>query len=226
MTKRRAGGLDPTTIFKVLDQHQVLYVVIGGYGATVHKIPVPRTSDIDITPDRNTDNLTKLTAALIQLKATNVVPEAWGGPAPPFYKDPAVLLGRRFWTLQTPHGDLDIAIAPDGYPNGYSDLIKNVEMCKATDTEGRDLGFSIPVASIRDIYNSKRLANRPKDAKSFKALAQAVYNKIHADKAHRQKQLSSNTPDTTHQTFRTCGAWMPLAKRRCTLKTSHKGKHR
>jgi hypothetical protein len=52
----------------VLDRHHVDYVVVGGFAANVHGAVRP-TKDIDVAPATTMENLTRLAAALRELKA-------------------------------------------------------------------------------------------------------------------------------------------------------------
>jgi hypothetical protein len=63
-----AAEFQPEEILAVLDRHGVAYVLIGGYAALLHGSTLP-TTDLDITPRRDRDNLTKLVAALDELDA-------------------------------------------------------------------------------------------------------------------------------------------------------------
>ena len=63
-----AAEFQPEEILAVLDRHDVTYVLIGGYAALLHGSTLP-TTDIDITPRRDRDNLAKLVAALGELDA-------------------------------------------------------------------------------------------------------------------------------------------------------------
>ncbi|MGI8417445.1 MAG: hypothetical protein ACR2P2_14825 [Nakamurella sp.] len=58
----------------MLDRHHVEYVVVGGYAANVHCAVRP-TTDIDVAPATTTQNLTRLVAALRELKAVIRVDE-------------------------------------------------------------------------------------------------------------------------------------------------------
>ena len=57
-----AAEFQPAEILAVLNRHGVTYVLIGG-GSTLP------TTDVDNTPRRDRDNLTKLVAALNELDA-------------------------------------------------------------------------------------------------------------------------------------------------------------
>ncbi|HWH33479.1 MAG TPA: hypothetical protein VNU01_12485, partial [Egibacteraceae bacterium] len=53
----------PVEILRVLLEHEVQFVVIGGYGAYLQGSPVP-TLDVDVTPSARRDNLERLASAL------------------------------------------------------------------------------------------------------------------------------------------------------------------
>jgi hypothetical protein len=52
-----------------LDRHAVAYVVIGGMAAAMWGADLPRTTDVDIVPAPEHDNLERLAAALAELGA-------------------------------------------------------------------------------------------------------------------------------------------------------------
>lgn len=62
------ADFQPAAILQVLDRRGVTYVLIGGYAALLHGSALP-TTDIDITPRRDRENLAKLVAALDDLDA-------------------------------------------------------------------------------------------------------------------------------------------------------------
>jgi predicted nucleotidyltransferase len=55
-------------ILDALERHEVRYVVIGGAAAQARGWQEP-TDDIDVTPERSEDNLTRLAAAVAELDA-------------------------------------------------------------------------------------------------------------------------------------------------------------
>ena len=59
---------DPRLICSALDGEHVRYVLIGGFAAAIHGSPLP-TSDVDIVPARDGDNLERLARALNRLNA-------------------------------------------------------------------------------------------------------------------------------------------------------------
>ena len=60
--------LDGGAILGVLARHGVLFVLIGGLAAVVHGSPFP-TEDLDLTPERSTENLGRLSDALREMDA-------------------------------------------------------------------------------------------------------------------------------------------------------------
>jgi hypothetical protein len=68
MTDDHAIDQGRQAILDALERHQVRYVVIGGAAAQARGWPEP-TDDIDVTPERSEDNLTRLAAAVQELDA-------------------------------------------------------------------------------------------------------------------------------------------------------------
>jgi len=144
--------LDPERVIQVLARHQVRYVLIGALAARLYGFPRV-TADIDITPARDSANLTRLAAALQDLHAkvyTDSVPEGLA------FDCSATTLGRAtIWNLITSAGRLDVAFAPSG-TDGYADLSRGAVHFEA-------FGTPILAASLEDIIRSKVAADRPQD---------------------------------------------------------------
>ena len=152
---------DAAAIFATLDRHRVAYVVIGGMAAAMWGADLPRTTDADIVPAADTDNLPRLAAALEELGARLRVPgQPDGLPAP---LDAEVLAGRSILTLVTDHGPLDLTFQPDG-TGGYDDLVRRATRRTVGDHP------SVPVADLADVINSKEAAGRAKDLIALPAL--------------------------------------------------------
>ncbi|MGI8517900.1 MAG: hypothetical protein ACR2ME_06115, partial [Acidimicrobiia bacterium] len=60
--------LDPECIFRVLAEHEVDYVLVGGLAAVIHGSPA-MTNDADIVPRKERANLARLARALRSLDA-------------------------------------------------------------------------------------------------------------------------------------------------------------
>jgi len=149
----------PEEILRVLEYHEVRYVLIGGLAATLHGSPL-RTGDADICPAREPKNLERLAAALRSIEARIRATDAPSGV--PFACDARFLAGIELLNLSTKFGDLDIAFAPAG-TGGYDDLIERVE---PYDLEG----LIVPTASLEDVVRSKEAAGRAKDQEALPTL--------------------------------------------------------
>jgi hypothetical protein len=139
-------------LLEALEAGGVRYVVIGGTAAVIQGA-THVTFDLDICPDRERANLDRLAVALRRLGA-----RVYGMPAEPsgaFQLDGATLANGSPWKFLTEHGELDVALDPDG-TQGYKDLVRN-----AVDSEAYGLTFK--VAALEDVIRSKEAADRPRD---------------------------------------------------------------
>ena len=132
--------------------------MIGGAAAQARGWP-RLTNDIDVTPERSKENLSRLADALEELSAGfRVDPQRY----PEGYRPPGGLDWRTFRsqvsiTFATPHGDVDVVLRPDG-TEGYEDIVRTATPERVTGTE-----ITTQVASAETILRSKDAANRPKD---------------------------------------------------------------
>lgn len=145
-------GFDPDQILRVLADHDVEFILIGGFAAALHGSD-HLTFDIDITPNRTPPNLDRLSQALHELGARIRVEGIDGGLA--FEHDGASLARANMWNLVTAAGDLDIAFEPSG-TEGWADLHRSA--IQVTLPSG-----ALEVASLADLVRSKEAADRPKD---------------------------------------------------------------
>lgn len=140
-------------MLRVVTQHDVRFVVIGGYAAILHGSSV-FTNDADVCPDDDPGSLERLCAALLELDAR--IRTASEPEDVPFSCSAAFLAQMKMLNLTTRVGDFDLSFAPAAFSRGYADLI--------TDSVEYDLGgFTVSVASLHDIIASKEMANRDKD---------------------------------------------------------------
>jgi hypothetical protein len=152
-------------ILEALARHNVEYVVIGGAAAQARGWP-RLTNDIDVTPERSKENLSRLAGALEELSAGFRVDER---RYPDGYRPPGGLDWRTFRsqvsiTFATPHGDVDVVLRPDG-TDGYEDIIRTATPERVTGTD-----ITTQVASAETILRSKDAANRPKDRETLPEL--------------------------------------------------------
>ncbi|MGI8808184.1 MAG: hypothetical protein ACR2KK_10145 [Acidimicrobiales bacterium] len=144
-----------SAVVGMLNRRAVRYVVVGGVASQLHGVPIERTRDIDLVPERAGDNLDALGLALNDLNA-----RLWVGPhAPeglPMTFDRISLGGiDGFLNLITDHGPVDITYRPDG-TEGYPDLARSIVVISLGDEE-------VPVAALEDVVRSKEAAGRTKD---------------------------------------------------------------
>lgn len=157
---------DPVAILRVLVEHEVDLVVVGGIAARLRGAPL-LTQDVDITPSGARRNLDRLVTALQDLDARlRSVAEPDGVPFP---FDPALLETASIWTLTTRFGDLDLVMSPAG-TGGFQDLARSAdELLVAEDPELR-----IKVASLADVIRSKEAAGREKDRAALPLLRRTL----------------------------------------------------
>lgn len=118
-----------------------------------------RTEDIDVTPERSRENLSRLAAAADELDARfRIDPDRYPeGFRPPGGFDWRTFRGQDWMTLCSPHGDFDVVFAPAG-TGGYEEIITTATRERIAGTH-----LVVPVASAELILRSKQAANRPKD---------------------------------------------------------------
>jgi len=158
MRAEEPADRDLEAIITAFERHDVAYVVIGGAAARTRGWPDP-TEDVDLTPERSKENLSRLADALEELGAGfRVDPRRY----PEGYRPPGGIDWRTFRNqvsvaLTTRHGHLDIVLRPDG-TDGYEQIIATATRERLTGTE-----IVVPVASAEMILHSKTEADRPKD---------------------------------------------------------------
>lgn len=144
---------DPVRICAILNEEGVEYVVVGGFAAVVRGSSLP-TRDIDVVPSRSTENLDRLGRALRRMGA-QIRTDGDPVPAPldgPFLANMPLMLN-----LVTEFGEMDLTFVPAGRTGGYDGWRVAATMEELSE------GLSVVVASLDDIIDSKRAANRPKD---------------------------------------------------------------
>lgn len=142
----------PEAMLGVLAEHRVRCVLIGGFAAVIHGSPY-LTTDVDVVPAADQENLERLSAALGEMHA-----RVWTSSEPdgsPFDHSAGSLVAVRVWNLVTDHGRLDITFRPSG-TEGFDDLSRDAVHLTI-------LGVPVDVASLADIIRSKEAAGRERD---------------------------------------------------------------
>lgn len=157
------GQFDPERILRALWKHGVQYILVGATAARLQGFP-RLTSDADISPATDPENLKHLARALRDLNArvyTESVPEGL-----PFSCDAQTLARAKLWNLITDAGRLDVVFTPSG-TGGYDDLARSAVTFQVFDLEVR-------AASLEDILRSKIASNRPQDQQDVIVIKQML----------------------------------------------------
>jgi hypothetical protein len=152
---RKPPVLRPKAILRVLEEHDVKYLVIGGIAARIWGSP-RNTDDLDICAAQTRANKKRLAAALTDLNARFRPPGLVQGYPPPGGWDDRSFDSMVNVALTTDLGWLDVWFIPDG-TEGYSDLIRAASRADLGD------GLIVRVADLEDVIRSKAAAGRNKD---------------------------------------------------------------
>ena len=144
---------DPVRICSILLEEDVEFVVIGGFAAVVRGSSLP-TKDIDVVPSRDRLNLDRLGRALTRMNAKIRIS---GEPVPTKIDGGFLANMPQMLNLVTDFGEIDLTFSPAGSTGDFDGWRRG-----ATSEEIEE-GLTVLVASLDDIIDSKRAANRPKD---------------------------------------------------------------
>jgi hypothetical protein len=147
-----AASFDPLGALRTFMDHGVRFVLIGGYAGTVRGSALI-TGDIDVCYARDVENLQRLAAALVEMRARLRGPGVPDGL--PFVLDAPNLRNGDSFTFETDVGNVDVLGTPAG-TQGFEDLDGSAT---SVDIDG----LVIRVASLDDLMRMKRAAGRPKD---------------------------------------------------------------
>jgi hypothetical protein len=157
---------DPVALFRVLDEHGVEFVVIGGVAARLQGAPL-LTQDVDVTPATDDANLERLAAALRSIHARLRTPTDPDGVEFPI--EARFLAGARSWTLVSDAGDVDLVFEPAG-TNGYDDVVADADRL----TVAEDPPLTVHVASLTTVIRLKEAAGRVKDRAALPLLRRTL----------------------------------------------------
>lgn len=156
--------LEPEPLLGVLADHEVEYLVVGGFAVSAHGFP-RATKDIDICPKPSDANLGRLANALADLRSKPIGLEEFEGE---FDLEPnleGLKLGGN-WALMTKHGRLDVmqhlkGLGEDG--GGWAELRPHAE--KRT-----FLGYETLFCGYEDLVKMKTAAGRDQDKVDIRTL--------------------------------------------------------
>ncbi len=144
---------DPVRICATLVEENVEFVVLGGFAAIIRGSSLP-TQDIDVIPSRERSNLDRLGRALTQMNAKIRIS---GEPVPTKIDGGFLANMPQMLNLVTDFGEMDLTFTPAGSAGDFEGWRRGAT------AEEIEQGLVVFVASLDDIIDSKRAANRPKD---------------------------------------------------------------
>jgi hypothetical protein len=148
--------LDAERILRVLAEHGVDYVLIGGLAVQTHG-HVRTTNDADLIPAPDPANLERLAAALRSLDARVLNPGEEDTAV-----DAKMLPKATIWQFVTRDGGIDVMHeVPGGRP--YSDLSRRALHLSLE-------GVDVPVVDLDDLIQMKLARGRPVDLADIAAL--------------------------------------------------------
>jgi predicted nucleotidyltransferase len=156
--------LDIRGIFEALDREGVEFLVIGGVAVGFHGF-VRATKDVDIVPNPEPENLTRLAAMLTALDAQIEGAEEFKGDELPDPLDPEALALGGNWVLRTRLGRFDIMQWIGDDPLW--------EMLSPTAIEAEIGGLPVEFASYESLVALKEQAGRPQDLIDLQRLREA-----------------------------------------------------
>ncbi len=158
---------EPDDLLLALSEAQVQFVVIGGVAVGVHGF-VRATKDLDIVPDPDPDNLTRLARLLKEIEARQLGADEFSPEEFPYDPtDPAQLAEGANFRLDTSHGALDIMQWVPGIDtdSAYRELTG-----QAIEVAFR--GTKIRVCGIEHLRTMKRTAARERDLMDLRELGE------------------------------------------------------
>jgi predicted nucleotidyltransferase len=149
--------LDLRELFRVLADHGVDYLVIGGVAAQVHGRR-RTTKDLDVTPAPDQENFKRLAAALAALDAHPV----GVGPGAPTPTAEQLQLAAVVPPLTTRHGELHILNEVPG-ATAYAGMHSRALVIDLD-------GIAMHIVGVDDLIRMKQATGRPRDNEDIEAL--------------------------------------------------------
>jgi hypothetical protein len=142
----------PEELLRLLLEHDVRFVVIGGFAAQAHGSP-SLTGDLDIVPSWDGENLRKIAEILVGIAAVRHGLPIDAPPLPPL--DARTLRAGSVFTLNSRLGRIDLLANPDPGLD-YDMLMRNA-------IQSELFGVRVRAAGLDDLSAMTRAAGRPKD---------------------------------------------------------------
>jgi hypothetical protein len=150
-------------VFRALNKKRVRYVVVGGVAVVLHGI-VRLTADLDLMIDLQEKNTGKFLEAMTSLGYKPKVPVAAGEFNDPEkrakWKKEKNMIVFSFYDPKKPFAEVDVFI---DNPLDYQRVSKNKKIYKIA-------GLSIPLVSLEDLKELKKLSGRAQDEADINAL--------------------------------------------------------
>ncbi len=154
----RDTPLDAEQILRVLAEHAVEYVIVGGLAVQTHG-HVRTTVDVNIFPRPGRSNLARLADALNALDARVLNAGSEGAVI-----DAMMLPRATLWQFATPHGAVDVLHDAPGAPP-YDELRRHALEIRLGDV-------TLAVAGRDDLISMKRASGRQTDLDDLAALTE------------------------------------------------------
>ena len=152
-----------TELIAALTRNAVDFVVIGGVAAQLHRLPMPATVDLDITPSRSPENLSRLAKVFDEIDAALATAGEYGTWFP---RHPISNWAQYDMIhLVTKFGLLDLVFAPEGSEDGFNELIRESQKLQL----GKHV---VRVISVETWERLKLATKRDKDIFHLLLLAQ------------------------------------------------------
>lgn len=155
------GPPDAEQILRVLDEHRVDYVLVGGLAVQVHG-HVRTTFDVDVMPRPEHGNLASLTDALNAMGAHTLNPGSEG-----LAIRAETLPRAALWQFSTHHGAIDVVNEAPGAPP-YDQLRRRALTIELG-------GLTVAVSGREDLISMKRASGRPVDLDDLAALTESEH---------------------------------------------------
>jgi hypothetical protein len=165
--QERVPAPDLIGMTRVLIEHEVEFVVIGGYAVAFQGYP-RATKDVDIVPEPSDANLGRLWDALSSLESRPLALAEFGADERPLpFSLESIREGGGNWLLATNRGRLDVMQWVSGIES-YREL-----RAHADEVTLEDAGGSIWIAGFNELLAMKEAAGRDQDLIDITALRMA-----------------------------------------------------